>query len=42
MGIGESPLELEQVAHLGPAEPVDALVGVADDTDVAAGLAEHG
>ena len=39
-GVGERPLELEQVAHLGTPEPVDALVGVADDTDVASGLPE--
>ena len=34
-GVGEGPLELEQVAHLGAPEAVDALVGVADDADVA-------
>ena len=39
-GVGEGPLELEQVAHLGPPEAVDALVGVADDADVATRLAE--
>ena len=33
-------LELEQVAHLGTPEPVDALVRVAHDTDVAVGLSE--
>ena len=40
-GAGERPLELEQVAHLGATEPVDALVGVADDADAAACLSEQ-
>ena len=35
MRVGEGVLEVEQVADLRAAEAVDALVGVADDADVA-------
>ena len=33
-------LEVEEIAHLGTAEAVDALVGVPDDADVAVSPAE--
>ena len=36
IGAGEVGGELEDAAHLGPAEPVDRLVRVADDDEVAA------
>ena len=40
-GLGKRVLELEDVADVGLAEPVDRLVGVADDTHVALGLGEQ-
>ena len=39
--VGERVLELEDVADVGAAEPVDRLVAVADDADVAVRLAEQ-